>query len=142
MPIGVTYGLVTGISDAITPAGLAYLTMPFSGISSMMPMLFWRSASRRMPSTLARRVGSRLPMPLSSTLMFASRVAVALVAAGPGDGAAQPIDRRLVVALDRPHRGARAADQRLDHVGFFRGDRSCSHATAMLLRLTAARRRR
>ena len=76
MPIGVMYGLVTGISEQITPAGLAYLTMPFSGSSSMMPMLFWRSASRRMPSTLARRLGSRLPMPLSSTLMFASIAAV------------------------------------------------------------------
>ena len=77
MPIGVTYGLVTGISEAMTPAGFAYFTMPLSGISSMMPMLFCRSASRRMPSTLARRLGSRLPMPLSSTLICASRVAVA-----------------------------------------------------------------
>ena len=40
MVMGVTYGLVTGISEAITPAGFAYLTMPFSGISSMIPMLF------------------------------------------------------------------------------------------------------
>ena len=31
MPIGVTYGLVTGISAAMTPAGLAYLTMPCLG---------------------------------------------------------------------------------------------------------------
>ena len=77
MPIGVTYGLVTGISDAITPAGLAYLTIPLSGSSSMMPMLFCLSASRRMPSTFARRFGSGLPIPLSSTLMRASRAAVA-----------------------------------------------------------------
>ncbi len=76
MPTGVTYGLVTGIKAAITPAGFAYLTRPRIGSSSMMPMLFWRSASRRMPCTLARRVGSRRPMPLSSTLMFARRVAV------------------------------------------------------------------
>ena len=80
MPIGVMYGLVTGISETITPAGLAYLTRPFSGISSMTPMLFWRSASRRMPSTLPRRLGSRPPMPLSSTLMLASRVAVSRLA--------------------------------------------------------------
>ena len=32
MPTGVTYGLVTGISAAITPAGFAYLTMPRAGI--------------------------------------------------------------------------------------------------------------
>ena len=76
MVIGVTYGLVTGISDAITPAGLAYLTIPFSGISSITPMLFWRRASRSTPCTLARRFGSGLPMPLSSTLILASTVAV------------------------------------------------------------------
>jgi hypothetical protein len=61
----------------MTPAGFAYFTMPRAASSSMMPMLFCLSASRRMPWTLARRVGSRRPMPLSSTLMFASRVAVA-----------------------------------------------------------------
>ena len=77
MPTGVTYGLVTGMSEAITPAGFAYLTMPFSGMSSMMPMLFWRRASRRMARTFERRVGSRLPMPVSSTLMLASLTAVA-----------------------------------------------------------------
>ncbi len=76
IPTGVTYGLVTGINPAITPAGLAYLTMPLSGISSMIPMLFCLSASRRMPNTFARRLGSRLPIPLSSTDMFASLVAV------------------------------------------------------------------
>ena len=77
MVIGVTYGLVTGISEAMTPAGLAYLTIPLSGISSMTPMLFCRNASRSTPCTLARRFGSGLPMPLSSTLMRASFVAVA-----------------------------------------------------------------
>ena len=65
--------------------------MPFSGISSITPMLFWRSASRRMPSTLPRRLGSGLPMPLSSTLMRASRIA-AVVAGGPGDGLAEAVD--------------------------------------------------
>ena len=30
MPIGVTYGLVTGMSEAITPAGFAYFVIPFS----------------------------------------------------------------------------------------------------------------
>ena len=76
MPTGVTYGLVTGMSEAITPAGFAYFTNPRDASSSMMPMLFCRSASLRMPNTFARRVGSRLPMPLSSTLRLASRMAV------------------------------------------------------------------
>src|SRR5437762_2777902 len=40
--------------EAITPAGFAYFAMPFSGISSMQPMLFCRNASRRMPRTFAR----------------------------------------------------------------------------------------
>src|SRR5712691_1159514 len=71
------YGLVTGISEAMTPAGFAYFTISLSGISSMIPMLFCRSASRRMPSTFARRRGSGLPMPLSSTLICASLMAVA-----------------------------------------------------------------
>ena len=76
IPMGVTYGLVTGIRDAITPAGFAYFTMPFSGISSITPILFWREASRRIPRTFDRRLGSGLPRPLSATLIAASRVAV------------------------------------------------------------------
>ena len=51
-------------------------------------------------------------MPLSSTLICASLRRRRLVAAGPGDGPAQPIDRRLVVGLDRAHRRARAREQR------------------------------
>ncbi len=64
------------------PAGLPYLTMPFSGISSMMPTLFWRSASRSTP-----RIFIRLPMrltgsprPLSSMPMSTRRVNVVLFA--------------------------------------------------------------
>ena len=75
----------------------------------MMPMLFWRSASRRMPSTFARRVGSRLPMPLSSTLMLASRVAVASLPPAQAIGAAEPVDRRPGrSAAIAAHRRARA----------------------------------
>src|SRR6185437_1813333 len=73
LPTGVTTGLVTGISTASTPAGLPNFTMPFSGISSMTPMLFWRSTSRRMPSALRRREGTDSPMPVSATVMSASR---------------------------------------------------------------------
>ena len=40
LPAGVRQGLVVGIRDAITPTGLAYFTMPFSGISSITPTLF------------------------------------------------------------------------------------------------------
>ena len=71
---------MTGISAAITPAGFAYFTIPFSGISSITPILFCRNASRRIPRTFARRVGSRLPMPLSSTLKLANRIAVGSLA--------------------------------------------------------------
>src|SRR5690606_36898616 len=35
---GVADGFVDGVIAATTPTGLAYLTMPFSGISSMMPV--------------------------------------------------------------------------------------------------------
>ncbi len=80
IPIGVMYGLVTGISDAMTPTGFAYFRSPCSGISSTTPMLFCRSASRRMPSTFERRLGSGMPMPLSATLMRASRAAVGSLA--------------------------------------------------------------
>ena len=37
---GVADGLVEGVMAPTTPTGLAYLTMPFSGISSMMPVDF------------------------------------------------------------------------------------------------------
>ncbi len=70
-PGGVSSGLVVGTREATRPTGLAYLTMPFSGSSSMTPMLFWRSTSRRMPMTL-KRFDTRLsgsPIPLSSTPM-------------------------------------------------------------------------
>ena len=81
-PGGVSSGLVVGTSEAMRPTGLAYLTMPFSGSSSMTPTLFWRSTSRRMPMTL-KRLPTRLsgsPMPLSSTPIRARRVNVASLA--------------------------------------------------------------
>ena len=85
----------------------------------MIPMLFWRRASRRMPAILARRRGSRLPMPLSSTLMFASRVRRRLVVAGPGHGLAQPIDGRLIEVGGLGHGGPRPSDEQSADVGLF-----------------------
>ena len=78
VPGGVSSGLVMGTIDAITPAGLAYLTMPRSGSSSMTPIEGWRRTSRRIPWILPRLLTrpSRSPMPLSSTLMWARRVKV------------------------------------------------------------------
>ena len=39
VPGGVRAGFVMGTIEAMTPAGLAYLTIPFSGSSSMTPTL-------------------------------------------------------------------------------------------------------
>ena len=64
------------------PAGLPYLTMPFSGSSSMMPTLFCRSASRSTPRIFIR-LPIRLtasPRPLSLMPMSTSRVNVFLFA--------------------------------------------------------------
>ena len=79
VPGGVSSGLVIGTIEAMTPAGLAYLTRPLTWSSSMIPTLGVRSASRRMPWILKRFAArpSRSPMPLSSTLMWARRVNVA-----------------------------------------------------------------
>ena len=40
VPGGVSSGLVIGTIDAMTPAGLAYLTKPLTGSSSMTPTLW------------------------------------------------------------------------------------------------------
>ena len=87
-------------------------------------MLGWRRASRRMPCTLARRLGWRLPMPLSSTLMLARRVAVCSLPPGPADGPAEAVDRRLVVVLDGLHRRARALQERRGRLLLRRCDRA------------------
>ncbi len=68
--------------QAMIPAGLPYFTMPFSGSSSMMPTLFWRSASRSTPRIFIR-LPIRLtasPRPLSAMPMSTSRVNVCLLA--------------------------------------------------------------
>jgi hypothetical protein len=67
---------------AMTPAGLPYLTMPFSGSSSITPTLFWRSASRSTPR-IFMRLPIRLtgsPRPDSSIPMSTRRVNVRLFA--------------------------------------------------------------
>ena len=64
------------------PAGLPYLTMPFSGISSMTPTLGWRRASRRTPRIFIR-LPIRLtwsPRPDSAMPSLTSRVKVVLFA--------------------------------------------------------------
>ena len=78
LPAGVKSGLVAGTTHAITPTGLPYLTIPFSGISSMIPTLFWRNASLSTPLILnflfSRLTGS--PIPLSSMLILTSSLKV------------------------------------------------------------------
>ena len=49
------------------------------------------------------------------------------VPAGPGDGLAEPIDRRLIVGLDRAHRAARLADQLVNEPRLLRGNRPRCH---------------
>ena len=112
MPIGVTYGLVTGISEAITPAGFAYLTMPFSGnllddAHALLPQRVaehahapWRGASAR-----------GLPMPLSSTLILASLVAVFSLPPAQAIAWHSAIDRCLIVILDGAHRARARVEQ-------------------------------
>ena len=51
---GVASGPVVGISAAITPTGLAILTMPRSGNSSTMPTVLRPSMSRIVPITRLR----------------------------------------------------------------------------------------
>ena len=51
---GVASGPVVGISAAITPTGLAILTMPRSGSSSITPTVFTPCMSRIVPFTRLR----------------------------------------------------------------------------------------
>ena len=113
------------MSEAMTPAGLAYLTMPFSGSSSMMPMLFWRRASRRMPSTLPRRPGSRLPIPLSCDAHLGEAGGGGFVGGRPRHRLAEAIDRGLVESVDGLHRGPAAREQGVHQLGFFGRNESC-----------------
>ena len=67
---GVADGFVEGVTAPTTPTGLAYLTIPFSGISSMMPVDRARSRSRSVPKVLRwffMILLSTLPMPVTST---------------------------------------------------------------------------
>ena len=73
---GVADGLVEGVMAPTTPTGLAYLTMPFSGISSMMPVDLALSRSRSVPNVLRwflMTLLSSSPMPVTSTAISASR---------------------------------------------------------------------
>ena len=77
-PAGVRSGLVAGTTQAITPTGLAYLTIPFSGISSITPTLFCLNASLSTPLILnflfSLLTGS--PILLSSMLIATSSLKV------------------------------------------------------------------
>ena len=96
MPIGVTYGLVTGISEAMTPAGLAYLTMPFSGdlLDDAHALLPEGIAKDPEDFAAAARLGAAHAAFGDAHCRQPGRGR--LVAAGPGDGAAEPIDARLI----------------------------------------------
>ena len=145
MLIGVTYGLVTGISDAMTPAGLAYLTMPLLGN-------LLDDAHALLPQRVAQdalHLGAALRLAAAHAALVDAHAAPArrgrLVAAGPGDRLAQAIDRGLVVGLDGAHRGASAVEQRLRGRLLLGGDRVVAGAvaTAMVtVRPSAAERRR
>ena len=102
---------MVGTMQAMIPAGLPYLTMPFSGSSSMMPTLFWRSASRSTP-----RIFIRLPIRLTASPSPLSAMPIVdqprerpLVGDRPGHRLAQPVDARLVVGLDDRERLAARA---------------------------------
>ncbi len=73
---GVADGLVDGVRAPTTPTGLAYLTMPFSGICSMMPVDLTLSRSRSVPKVFLWFLTTLLstsPMPVTSTAISASR---------------------------------------------------------------------
>ena len=72
---GVAAGFVEGVTAPTTPTGLAYFTSPSSGRSSMIPTLFTRMRSRRVPKVLRwflTTLSGALPMPVSSTAIAAS----------------------------------------------------------------------
>ena len=74
---GVAAGFVEGQTAATTPTGLAYLTSPRSGSSSMIPtvLALSRRRSRSVPKVLRRFLvilSSTLPSPVSRTAISAS----------------------------------------------------------------------
>ena len=76
---GVAEGLVEGVTAPTTPTGLAYLTMPFSGICSMMPVDLTLRRSRSVPKVFRWFLTTLLstsPMPVTSTATSASRRAL------------------------------------------------------------------
>ena len=102
MPGGGRAGLVVGTGPAITPNGLAYLTRPYSEISSAIPMLFCRRASRKMPMILKRLLGrpARPPNPLSSTPIWTRRVKVFSLTVAHPPHLSRSIDCGLIIIFD------------------------------------------
>ena len=106
------------------PAGLPYLTMPFSGSSSMTPTLFCRSASRSTPR-IFMRLPIRLtasPSPLSSIPMSTSRVNVRLLATAQATAWHSRSTSRLIVRLDDRQRLPRAHEHRVELLLLLLGD--------------------
>ena len=71
--------------------------------------------------------GSRLPMPLSSTLMLASFAAVSGLAPAQPTRLANAIDLRLVVFGDGGHRRPGVGQQPLGELRFLGRNRTCGH---------------
>ena len=72
---GVAAGLVEGVIAPTTPTGLAYLTIPRAGSSSITPTVLTRSRSRRVPKVLRwflAILSATLPSPVSATASSAS----------------------------------------------------------------------
>ena len=97
---GVADGLVDGVMAPTTPTGLAYLTMPFSGISSMMPVDLTLSRSRSVPKVFLwflMTLLSTSPMPVTSTAISARRRAFSRLVDRPGERGDGLVDAGLTM---------------------------------------------
>ena len=97
---GVADGLVEGVRAPTTPTGLAYLTIPFSGMCSMMPVDFTLSRSRSVPNVFRWFLTTLLstsPMPVTSTAISASRRALLRLVDRPGQRGDGLVDACLAV---------------------------------------------
>ena len=122
----VTSGLVTGSSPAITPAGLAYLTMPPVG------KLF--DDADALGAERVAQDAQDLPPPGGDPFCAAHAALVhthpgepgkGLVVGGrPCDRAAQTVDGRLVVVVHRRHGGSRPVEKLACRRSFLLGDGS------------------
>ena len=109
VPGGVSSGLVIGTIEAMTPAGLAYLTSPLTGSSSMTPTLGVRE--RVAEDAVDLEALADATVAVADAALVDAHVGQAgergLVAEGPADGLRQPVDPGLVVVGDLGHGGPR-----------------------------------